>query len=79
MCDADWRHAFFLLILVNYVDKGNEMPIDVKRLRRKTYLNQANFGAKLGVTKQAVSKYENGTKIPKTMEILIKEVYKKYL
>jgi len=36
------------------------MAINIKRLREKTGLTQTDFGERLGLTKQAISNYENG-------------------
>ena len=49
---------------------------DIKSLRKKHNLTQAQFAEKLGVTRQAINNYETGYRIPpKTMMMHVIKVF----
>ncbi len=53
--------------------------MDIKELRLKTGLSQREFGERLGLTSQSITKYEGGAKISTSVQRLIKYEYAKYL
>lgn len=50
---------------------GIELGMRIQELRNGRNMKQAEFAKLLGVTKSAVSSYENGTRLP-SYEVLIK-------
>ena len=50
---------------------GIELGAKIKELRNGRNISQSEFAELLGVTKSAVSSYENGTRLP-SYEVLVK-------
>ncbi len=42
--------------------------LDIKDIRKRTGLTQAEFGAKLGVSRETISHWENGKYLPAFLE-----------
>lgn len=53
--------------------------MNIKELRSKTGLSQKEFGTRLGVTSQSITKYEAGGKITETIKKLIRYEFAEYL
>jgi len=49
--------------------------IDVSAIRQKLGLNQQTFWARLGVTQSGGSRYENGRRMPRPVQQLVRLVY----
>jgi len=55
------------------------MAIDIKKIRKKTMLSQSKFGKKIGVSKQAISNYENGREPSESITMLVRRVYRGFI
>lgn len=47
---------------------------DIKRLRKRLGMSQAEFGEKIGASRQTVVNYENGGKVPEAKLALLKDL-----
>lgn len=53
--------------------------MDIKKLREKTGLSQKDFGARLGLTSQSITKFEAGGNITETVKKLIRYEFSQFL
>lgn len=53
--------------------------MNIKELRSKTGLSQKEFGKRLGLTSQSITKFEGGGKITETVQKLIRYEFAEYL
>jgi transcriptional regulator with XRE-family HTH domain len=55
--------------------KEKNKPIDILSIRQKLGLSQQQFWARLGVTQSGGSRYENGRRMPRPVQQLVRLVY----
>ena len=48
---------------------------NIRKLRKRLHLNQADFWSRIGVTQSGGSRYESGRSLPKPVRELIRLVY----
>ena len=66
--------------MYNYIYDSRTLPDDLYRMRLSTGLSQRDVADSLGLTRQAITNYEKGTRVPtlNTLSILL-EFYGYYL